>query len=144
LNVNALSLAWTPDGQQLVVGCLNGSIKLFEPSAGSLLAAWKGHKQVVNAITVSSNNKFIASGSWDSTVRLWDTTTHQQIGPALQHDTIVRSVAISPDGSHLASGGRDGNVRVWSVKDVIPISLLGPATFKDAVCVLRFTCLSSP
>ncbi|KAF9234045.1 quinon protein alcohol dehydrogenase-like superfamily [Melanogaster broomeanus] len=126
---NIRSLAWTPDSQQLVAGCADGSIHFFDSWTGSLLdgsllADWNGHTDVVRSITVSPNGKIIASASEDKTVRLWDTTIRQQIGPALQHDDKVNSVAISPDGSHLASGGNDEKLRIWSLRDIVPPSLL--------------------
>ncbi|KAF9222847.1 WD40 repeat-like protein [Gyrodon lividus] len=134
IKVDAFSLAWTPNGQHLIAGCKDGSIKIFDPSTGSLLARWNGHSTVVRSITVSPNGKFIASGSWDGTARLWDTTTRHQIGPALPHDDHVVSVAISPDGNHLVSGGRDQKVRTCSLGGIVPPSLLEntPSTSNNA------------
>ncbi|KAF8837721.1 WD40 repeat-like protein [Paxillus ammoniavirescens] len=98
----AWSLAWTPDGQQLIAGCYSGYITFIDTSTGSKPAEWKGHTHYVDSISLSHDGNFFASGSWDKTVRLWDTSTQQQIGPALQHDSYVHSVAISPDGHHLS------------------------------------------
>ncbi|KIJ08478.1 hypothetical protein PAXINDRAFT_50146, partial [Paxillus involutus ATCC 200175] len=70
--VDAWSLAWTPNGQQLIAGCDNGSIKLFDASTGLLLAEWNGHTSIAHSIALSRNGKFLASGSFDKTVRLWD------------------------------------------------------------------------
>ncbi|KIJ13059.1 hypothetical protein PAXINDRAFT_81843 [Paxillus involutus ATCC 200175] len=142
IQVKARSLAWTPNGQQLIAGCFDGSIKLFDASTatttGSLIAEWKGHTNVIYSIAVSRNGKFLASGSDDNTVRLWDTATQQQIGPnGLQHDGYVTSVAISPDGCHLASGGSDEKVRIWSLQHIFAKSLDGN-TPKNAV---RSICL---
>ncbi|KAF9233681.1 WD40-repeat-containing domain protein [Melanogaster broomeanus] len=105
--------------------CRGGYIKLFDSLTGSLLAEWNAHAAgAVRSIAISPNGKIIATGSWDSAVRLWDTTTRKQIGPTLQHDDGVNSVAISPEGGHLASGGRDNKVRIWSLTGIIPLSLL--------------------
>ncbi|KAF9235821.1 WD40-repeat-containing domain protein [Melanogaster broomeanus] len=111
IKTGACSLAWTTDGRQLIAGC-DSSIKIFDPSTGSLLAECKGHTSYVYSLAVSHNGNFFASASWDHTVRLWDSTTLQQIGPTLLHGSDVHAVAISPDGSHLVSGGDDANVRI--------------------------------
>ncbi|KAF8838249.1 WD40 repeat-like protein [Paxillus ammoniavirescens] len=134
IEVDAWSLAWTPNGQQLVTGCDNGCIKFFDASTGLLLAEWNGHTTIAHSIALSGNGKFLASGSFDKTVRLWDTTRRQQIGPSFQHDSYVLSVAISHDGCYLASGGHDRKVRVWSLRGRIPPSLLRktPMTSNDA------------
>ncbi|KAF8838252.1 WD40 repeat-like protein [Paxillus ammoniavirescens] len=136
IEVNALSLAWTPNGQQLIVGCYDGSIKFFDASTRSQLAIFNGHTYYVYSIAVSANGRFFASGSRDTTVRLWDTTTRQQVGPALQHDRIIRSVAISPGGRHLATGGDDNILRIWNLQHIVPQSLIEstPTNTSTNVC----------
>ncbi|KAF8835789.1 WD40 repeat-like protein [Paxillus ammoniavirescens] len=124
IKVPAVSLVWTPDGQELITGCGEGFIRRFSSSTGSLRADWKPHTELVHSITISPNGKFIASASYDKTVRLWDLMASNSIGPALECDGEVYSVAISPSGSHLASGGHDNKVRIWSLKGMIPSSLL--------------------
>ncbi|KAF8842624.1 WD40 repeat-like protein [Paxillus ammoniavirescens] len=124
ITVKALSLAWTPDGQQLIAGCTEGSIKRFYSPTGFLLADWQAHASLVHSISVSPNGKFLASASPDKTVRLWAMTTSTQIGPPLQCPDRVYSVAISPDGTHLARGGRDSQARIWRLEGMVSQSLL--------------------
>ncbi|KAF8842627.1 WD40 repeat-like protein [Paxillus ammoniavirescens] len=124
IEVFAASIAWTPDNQQLIVGCKDGSIKRFSALTGSLLADWKSHTDIICSIAISPNGTFFASASNDRTVRLWDTTTPTQISPPLQCDDQVCSVAISPAGTHLASGGRDNKVRIWNLTGTVSPSLL--------------------
>ncbi|KIJ05887.1 hypothetical protein PAXINDRAFT_140991, partial [Paxillus involutus ATCC 200175] len=115
IKVSVCVLTWTPDGQQLIAGIVDGSIKCISSSTGSLLVDWKAHTDIVHSIAVSPNGKFVASASVDKTVRLWDMTTSTQIGPPLQCDDNVYSVAISPAGNYLVSGGRDCKVRIWNL-----------------------------
>ncbi|KIK96687.1 hypothetical protein PAXRUDRAFT_825708 [Paxillus rubicundulus Ve08.2h10] len=124
IKIQAVSLVWTPDGQQLIAGCGEGFIKRFSSSTGSLHADWKAHTELVTSIAISPNGKFIASASEDKTVCLWDMMTSTSIVPALKCNDEVCSVAISPAGSHLASGGFDCKLRIWSLKGIIPSSLL--------------------
>jgi len=56
----------------------------------------------------------LATGSYDTTVRLWDTDTGQPLGnPLTGHTGAVNSVAFSPDGHRLATGSYDTTVRLW-------------------------------
>src|SRR5262249_43576727 len=58
---------------------------------------------------------WIASGSWDHTVRLWDAATGEPC-MTLPHGDVVRTLAFSPDGRWLATGGdQDDRVRIWEV-----------------------------
>jgi WD40 repeat protein len=55
----------------------------------------------------------IASGSYDSTVRIWDAASGVSIRTLTKHSGSVLSVAFSPDGTKIASGSYDRTVRIW-------------------------------
>ncbi|QRW22582.1 peptidase C14 [Rhizoctonia solani] len=60
---------------------------------------------------------YIASASWDRTLRIWDADNGQDVhGPMDGHDDSVNCVRFSPDASTIVSGSRDGTVRLWDVK----------------------------
>ncbi|KIJ59580.1 hypothetical protein HYDPIDRAFT_63841, partial [Hydnomerulius pinastri MD-312] len=109
----ALSLSWTPDGNQIIAACLDYSIRIFDASNGTQIAQWKAHTNYIRSIAISCDGRFIASGSADKTVKLWDTATHQQLDHALQHDNEVNTVCISPDAKYIASAGYDKKVSLW-------------------------------
>src|SRR5215831_379502 len=68
-----------------------------------------------HSVTFSQNDKILAGGRADGTVRLWDVATRQQIGDPLGADTgAVFSVAFSPDGKTLASGDAH-QARLWEM-----------------------------
>ena len=72
------------------------------------------HTSRVNSVAFSSDERTLASGSHDGTVKLWDVEMQQDIG-ALPHGAEITSVAFSPDGRTIASGVWDGKVKLWSV-----------------------------
>lgn len=117
----AWSLVWASGGRGLFAGCTDGTIKRYNPDTGVLHASYNVHSDTVFSIALSHDSKFIATASWDTTVRLWEANTFQQIGPTLPHNAQVHSISISPDNSRLVSGARDPNLRVWNLRNIAPI-----------------------
>ena len=72
------------------------------------------HTSRVSSVAFSSDERTLASGSHDGTVKLWDVEMQQDIG-TLPHGDGITSVAFSPDGRTIASGAWDGKVKLWSV-----------------------------
>ncbi len=68
----------------------------------------------VNSVAFSPDGKRLATGSYDSTVKLWDAATGQELLTLKGHASDVWSVAFSPDGKRLATGSRDQTVKLWS------------------------------
>ena len=76
----------------------------------------RGHLGYVWKVTFSTDGRFLATGSWDSTVKVWDVKTGKELATLRGHAGIVYTLAFSPDGRHLATGsGSDshGEVKVW-------------------------------
>ncbi len=70
--VNATAVTWSPDGQWLVSGDLNGLAVVWEVSTGRKIVSAPLHTAGISALAWSPDGRRIASGSADKTVRVWD------------------------------------------------------------------------
>jgi len=97
------SVAFSPDGRQLVLGSKDRSLILRDMQTHSLVHTFNGHAAGVTTVAFSPNGNLIASGSNDSTIRLWDPTIPQSVAVLKGHIGRVCSVTFSPDGTTVAS-----------------------------------------
>jgi WD40 repeat protein len=71
----------------------------------------------VVSVAFSPDGKTLASGSWDTTVRVWDSVTGKQRWELfmLIRGESVNSVAFSPDGKTVAAayGVGDKTIKLW-------------------------------
>jgi WD40 repeat protein len=113
-----LSLAWTPDGKKLI-SASHGPIRIFDTATWLQIATLEGHKDWVNAITLSPNNRFLASISDDKTVCIWNLDTNLPVGPPLQHKDELYSAAFSANGRVLVTGCSKGNMYTWNIHAIL-------------------------
>ena len=76
----------------------------------------------VVGIAFSPDGRTLATGNYDSTVRLWDLATNRQVA-ALRTGAPppVMSVAFGNDGTTLAAGSYDGSVQTWDAGARTPL-----------------------
>jgi WD40 repeat protein len=112
------SLAWTSDGKKLISGSY-GPIRIFDTATWQQIAVLEGHTLFVNAISLSSDNRLLASASWDNTARLWNLNTNLPVGPPLRHENYLRSAALSPNGKVLVTGCGNNNAYTCDVHAIL-------------------------
>ncbi|HIK06011.1 MAG TPA: caspase family protein [Trichormus sp. M33_DOE_039] len=108
--------AISSDGQTIVSGGQDGTVRLWNLQGQPLVEPFLGHEGEVNSVAISSDGQTIVSGGQDGTVRLWNLQGQLLVEPFRGHEGEVWSVAISSDGQTIVSGGDDGTVRLWNLQ----------------------------
>jgi WD40 repeat protein/ankyrin repeat protein len=108
------SLDYRGDGQQLAIGCTNGTIELWNLYTSKIQTTLKGHTYGASTLSYREDGLQLASISLN-TIRLWNLwdASYREITIAKQSSSILH-LDYSPDGTQLASGGIDSIVRLWS------------------------------
>ena len=66
------SMAFSPDGRQLVSSGHDQTIRLWDLASGQALLTLKGHSGKVRSVAFSGDGRHIASASDDGTIVVWD------------------------------------------------------------------------
>lgn len=75
-----------------------------------------GHVGRIAAISYSPDGRYLASASFDGTVKLWDASTYQVIRTLTGTGGPILALAWHPKGDLLATGDRDKVAALWDVK----------------------------
>jgi WD40 repeat protein len=81
---------------------------------------------MVLAVAFSHDNRYVATGSVDTDIRLWETTYGREVAVLSGHNSWVNGLAFSSDGETLASASSDGTVRLWDVGNRRTRAILNP------------------
>lgn len=108
------SVAFSPNGDELLSGSDDKTLRLWDIETGELLRTYVGHQAAVLSVAYSPDGKYLASGSSDGTVRLWLPYIDMGAGIFDKHKADVVSVNFSPDGERIVSASCDNTVRIWN------------------------------
>jgi WD40 repeat protein len=111
------SIAITPNGQQIVSGSADSTIKIWDIKNGLCLSTLEGNSTTVAAIAVTPDGEQIVSGSDDSTIKIWGVKNGICQATLKGHSSIVGTIAVTPDGQYIVSGSDDSTIKIWDIKD---------------------------
>jgi len=95
-------VAWAPNGQFLVTGCVDWTATVWDALTGKERHTLRGHHGQVMHIAVSPDSRRIFTGGFDNTTRVWDATTGDELLTLKQG--LLDSPGISSDGRRIVIG----------------------------------------
>jgi len=107
------SLAISADGQILVTGSTDKTLKAWNLVTGEEIHTFSGHSDSVLSVAISPDGKILASAGADGMIGVWNLKTRQLIQFLGGHSGQVMSVVFHPKNNKLFSGSGDKTIKVW-------------------------------
>jgi len=94
----AFAIAYCLDGQMICTGS-RSTVRLWDAATGAPIATLHGHTGTVRSVALTSNGRFVVSGSSDGTIRVWDVSAAR---------LMTSSSCDDPASALAATGLKDG------------------------------------
>lgn len=115
------AVAVEPSGEIVCAGSRDTLlIYVWNLQTGDLVETLGGHEGPISCLAFGGDpggTSYLASGSWDKTVRVWDFVSSKSAVDVLRHSSDVTAIAFSPDGAVLACCTLDGQIALWDAKE---------------------------
>jgi WD40 repeat protein len=112
-------LSFTPDGFLLVSGGWDNTLVIWEASNGRSLRVmsepFRFGDNGFNAVVVSPDSQWIATGNENRLIHLWDFNRGERVHSFPEQKTAVSALAFAPRGNILVSGNQDGLIQTWDM-----------------------------
>jgi hypothetical protein len=112
------AIALSPDGEFLITGSADHTVKVWQLSTGDCLQTLTGHYNRISSLALSPDGTLLASGSYDHTIRLWQWQSGQAVltlDNSTHSSDSVRALSFSPRHPLLVSGTSEGELYYWSM-----------------------------
>jgi WD40 repeat protein len=86
------SVAISPDGQTLVSGSWDNTIKIWDLRTGQQVCTLPQQPSIVEAISISPDGQTLATGGWGNIIKLWNLTTGEEIRTLKEAHNLVETL----------------------------------------------------
>lgn len=116
------SAVLSADGSLLLSGSYDDTMRLWDVTAQRPIRTFIGsnlemkgtsHREDVNAVAFSPDERLAVSGGDDTLVKVWEVESGRQLRQLEGHADRIYCVAFTAGGGHIISGGADRTIRVW-------------------------------
>jgi WD40 repeat protein len=109
------SVAFSPDGEILVSGGWDGTIRAWDVATSRQISMLRGHSGGIGSLAFSPDGQSLVSAS-GKTVKLWDAPPRRSRDTFTEHVGWVQAVALSPDGKTLVTSDFHRQaLKLWEV-----------------------------
>ncbi|MFM7072334.1 MAG: hypothetical protein ACKO38_11150, partial [Planctomycetota bacterium] len=108
----ASSCVFTPDGQSVISGGIDKTVRMWTLATGQSPRSFAGPTDAVTGVAVSGDGTRVAAVSADKSARVWNAMDGAVVS-AVTVPAALRRIALSPSGTRFATSGDDQIVRLF-------------------------------
>ncbi len=112
---NLLSI---PDSDKLVLGCSDGTIRIWNWRRRQVSTVFEGHTAGIASLCLTSDPYQIVTGSSDQTIRVWDIRNGHCVSILKGHAGVVTGLVFIKNPDRILSASEDGTLREWSLPEL--------------------------
>lgn len=114
-NVDAKCIGISNSNKDVVFGTSDGNLLLHNNQ--ELIKNFKAHHKQITIITFSLSDKYLATSSLDSTIKIWSAKTFDLLQEINTKSDLVTDIKFSLDDNFLVYSTNTGKAFIWSIKE---------------------------
>ncbi|CAL1680751.1 unnamed protein product [Lasius platythorax] len=141
----AQSIAFSPDGNIIVVGCVSGKWLAIDSETRELYTHHSDGSEPIQAVQFSPDGTLLALGSRDNYIYIYqvneDATKYSRVGRCMGHSSYITHLDWSADGQCLRSNSGDYELLYWNpgvCRQIPQSSTLRNVDWATHTCVISF------
>nr|XP_023029644.1 echinoderm microtubule-associated protein-like 2 isoform X2 [Leptinotarsa decemlineata] len=142
----AQSVAYSPDGGCVLVGCLTGKWMIFDAQTRELLAQHTDGNEPIQVISFSPDGSLVALGSRDNQIYIYqvseDGTKYGRVGRCTGHSSFITHLDWASDSQTLRSNSGDYELLFWNAgtcRQIPQSSIVRDVEWATNNCTITFT-----
>ncbi|XP_072742626.1 echinoderm microtubule-associated protein-like 2 isoform X4 [Anoplolepis gracilipes] len=141
----AQSIAFSPDGNIIVVGCMSGKWLAIDSETRELYTHHSDGSEPIQVVQFSPDGTLLALGSRDNYIYIYqvneDATKYSRVGRCMGHSSFITHLDWSVDGQYLRSNSGDYELLYWNpgvCRQIPQSSMLRNVDWATHTCVISF------
>ena len=98
------SVAFSPDGNKIVSGSADKTVRIWNAESGALLGSPMEHARRLREGQWSSDGRMLVTLNGDDAVQRWDATLFKTTGPIVHHGAFIQHLAITLTATQVVGG----------------------------------------